>query len=67
MTLPEGPPGVSYVPVCPGWHLLLLGSPSDHAIYLQGTGLPLSCCFVRNDPLLAPEGHYTGRYLTVHR
>lgn len=51
VTLPEGPPGVSYVPVCRGWHLLLLGSPSDHAIYLPGTGLPLSCCFVRNDPL----------------
>ncbi len=61
-THPEGPLCVSYVPVSPGWHLLLLGSPSDHAIYLPGTG---SCCFDRNDLLWAPEGHYTGRYLTV--
>ncbi len=35
MTLPEGPPGVSYVPVLSSdGILLLLGSPSDHAIYL---------------------------------
>lgn len=46
--LPKGPRYVSYVPVCPGWHLLLLSSPSAHAIYLPGTGLLLSYCFDRN-------------------